>query len=244
MKRNNIDGRKLRVDRRSTRGQGKTRNRVGVEDGKTLQWLQINLGRVEPCGFVGPVRPHDKLRARAQAHVGLEDAVRVVQIGQDQIELGEVVRQIFGQVAAAGEKAGKSARFDGLNPVHQAARQSQLGNVRVPEDFEVGRRKQPAQRGYRRQRQYEVPNRPTSNDQNPAPKRTHMMNLANTRRAYTATLNTVSPSPATNRPKASLIPQPTLMRPSFAVPQASKSRSRHGETVSQMPATTNAYAHV
>ena len=143
-------------------------NGVGVEDGEALEGLKIDFGGVESGGLVRPVRPRDKLRARAKAHVGLENAVRVVQIRQDQIELGEVLGEVFGQFAAAREEARQRARFDGLNPIHQAAGQGQLRNVGVAEDFEVSRGELPAQGGYRRQSQDEVTYRSAANHQNPA----------------------------------------------------------------------------
>ena len=89
----------------SLRAEAQARDRVRVEDGKPLQRLQVNLCSVEAGCFVCPVPTGDELGARAQPHIGFENAIRVVQIRQDQVELGEIVRQVLGQLAATCEEA-------------------------------------------------------------------------------------------------------------------------------------------
>ena len=51
----------------------------------------------------------DELRARAAGDVGSENVVRVVQIRNDQVELGKIIRQILRQRAVACEKSGERA---------------------------------------------------------------------------------------------------------------------------------------
>ncbi len=228
-------------------------NGIRVENGQPLQRPQIDPRSVKPGGLLRPMRTGDELGAGAQPHVGSEDAVRIVQIGQDQIELRKVVRHVFRQPAAAGEKAGQRAGVNGLYAVHEAARQRELGDVGIAQHFEMRLGELPAQGCDGRQGQDKVPNRPAPNDQNLALERTHRISaltpslttnsrplpqVLHVRRAQVTDRNTVSPSAATNKPNARRTPHPTLMRCSVAVPQASKSRSRQGEIVNQMPATT------
>jgi hypothetical protein len=152
MQRQQVGSRQLIVDRRSAGTEAQARDGVSVKYSEPLQWLKIDFRSVESGRLIHPMGTHNKLGARATPHVGLEDRVWIVQIGQDQIELGEVVCQVLSQLTAAREEAGQRARFDGLDPVHQAANQSQLRNVGVAQHFEVGLRKLPAQRGDCRQR--------------------------------------------------------------------------------------------
>ena len=51
-------------------GRAQIGHRVGVEDRQAFQRLQIDLRRVDPRRVIRPVRPGDKLRRRATAHVG------------------------------------------------------------------------------------------------------------------------------------------------------------------------------
>lgn len=107
--------------------------------------------------LVGAMGPDDELRPRAKTYVRLEDMVGVVEVGNDQVELGEVVHQVFGQFAVAGEETGKRAGLNGLNPVDQTACHRQLGDVRIAEDFEMCSRELLAQGRNRRKRKDEVP---------------------------------------------------------------------------------------
>ena len=170
----------MRVESRRPTGEGKAGDGVGVENGESLEWLKIDFRGVQLGRLAHPMRTHDKLGAAATPDIGLENPVRVVQIGQDQIELGEVVCQVLRQLPAAREKAGQRPRFDGLDPVYQATRQSQLGDVGITQHFEVGLRKLSAQRGDGRQCQNEIADRAAANDQNPALGRIHGINTSRT----------------------------------------------------------------
>ena len=65
--------------------------------------------------------PGDELRPCATGYIGFEDLIWVVQIGNDQIEFGKIIHQIFGQFTMTGKKAGQRAGLDCLDQVDQAA---------------------------------------------------------------------------------------------------------------------------
>jgi len=137
-------------------GKGKPRDGVGVEDGEAFEGFEIDFGGVDMDAFVRAVGADNELRAGAAGDVGLEDFVWVVKVGEDEIEFGEVVSEVIGELAVAGEKAGEGLGFDGLHAVDEAAGQRELGDVRVAEDFDLGSGELPAQGGDGRERQDEV----------------------------------------------------------------------------------------
>src|SRR5207302_119130 len=194
-------------------------------DCQPFERLEINFGRVQPAPFVWPMRAFDELPARAAAHIRFENFIRVVQIRHHQIEFGKIIREVLGEFAAPGEKARQCSRLDRLGAIHQPAGYCKLDDMWVAEHFQVRFRKLPPQGSYGRQRQDKISNRPAAYDQNFAAERTHA--------------NFVSPSTATSKPNARRIPHPTFTRFSLAVPHCSKSRSRQGDTVNQMPPTTS-----
>ena len=130
---------------------------------------------MEPGPLVRAMRAGDELRARATADVVLENLVGVIQVGNDQIEVGEIVRQLLGQFAATREKPGQRAGFDGLRLVGQAAGQGQGHDVRIAEHFQARLGKLPTQRGHGRQGQNEIPNGAASNDQDLAAEGFHKL---------------------------------------------------------------------
>src|SRR5947209_22998 len=116
------------------------------------------------------MRAGDELRARATADVGLKNPVRIVEIGDNQIELGKIVDEVRLEFAVTGEKAGQRSSFDGLHPIDQPASEGQFGNVRVSQDFQKRLGKVLPQRRDRRQRKDEITDRAAANDQNLAAK--------------------------------------------------------------------------
>jgi len=162
-----------RAGRRRGRRQAQAGDGVGVKDGQAFERLEIDFGGVQAASVHGPVRSGDEIGAGAEGHIRPENAVRVVEIGDDDIESGEVADEFGGQPAAAGEKAGEVGGFNGLNPVDQAARQGQLGDVGIAEDFQVRGGELPPERGDRRQREHEVADGPAANHQQFALARIH-----------------------------------------------------------------------
>ncbi len=67
----------------------------------------------------------------------MENLVRVVEVGEDHRETGEVILQFLGQRPVLSKKARQRARFDGMDLVGQATRQGELRDVRITEDGEA-----------------------------------------------------------------------------------------------------------
>ena len=177
--------------------------------------------------FVRAVRTSDELTNQAAADVGFENPVRVVEIRNDQVELGEVIHQILFQCATAGEKPRQTARFNRLHAVRQTARHGELGDVRITKHFEVRLGKLSAQGGNGRQCENKIADGSAANDQNLGFDCAHIAR------------NAVRPRIITNTAKASRMALPMRMRSSVAVAQFKMSRSFHGVTVNQTPATTS-----
>ena len=204
-----------------------TRHGVRVEDGQPFQRFEINLRGVDSFRFVRAVRADDELSDQTAADVGFENLVRVVKIRNDQVELGEVIHQIRLKRAAAGEKARQPARLNRLHAVRQTARHRELGDVRITEHLQVRLGKLAAQGGNGRQRENEIADGSAANDQNPGFDCAHIAR------------NAVRPRISTNTANARRMALPMRMRSSVAVAQFKMSRSFHGVTVNQMPATTS-----
>src|SRR4029078_9797987 len=124
-----------------SRAQAQSGDRVGFENRQAFQRFQEHLGRMDRLTLVRPMRAGDKLRRRAASHVCFEYFVRVVQVRNDDIELGKVIRQISGQFAVTREKTSERARLNGTCLVDDAAGQRQLDYVWITEDLEMGLRK-------------------------------------------------------------------------------------------------------
>ena len=141
------------------------RQRVGVEDGEALEGLEKDFGGVERLGFIRSVRAREELRLAASLHVLCEEAVGVVEVGDDDVEAGEVVAHRVVEVAPIGEEARERAGFDGTDGIGEAAVQGERGDVRVAEDFEMRVGEPPPQRREHRQREDEVPDGSAANDE-------------------------------------------------------------------------------
>src|SRR5262249_51166280 len=132
---------------------------------------------------------------------------------------------------------------DRLDAVHELTGNGELNDVRITQHFELRLRELPAQGGNRGKREDEVTDRAAANDEDFA---ALLHDQVGRRSAATGwqhgiyiARNAVKPSIATNNPNASRMPEPTRTRVSLAVAQFSASRNRHGEMVSQIPATTS-----
>src|SRR3954454_3418754 len=89
----------------------KTWNVVGIKNCESLERFKINSRSVQMTILMGPMWPSDKLPRRATAYVDLKNLIWVVKIGDDQIELGKVIRQFFRQLAIAGKESSHWPRF-------------------------------------------------------------------------------------------------------------------------------------
>src|SRR5205823_5233506 len=75
-------------------GQSQARNWIGLEDGKALERFEKSLAGVERFRFVWPMGSCQELGAGAPADVGLRNSIRIVQVRNDEVELGKVIDQI------------------------------------------------------------------------------------------------------------------------------------------------------
>lgn len=164
-----VEGGWLRVKRQA-------RKVVRVENGEAFQRAEIDFCGVDFFTFVGAIGSDDELGLGATADVGFENVVGVVKVGDDDVEFGEIVRQIFGEDAAAGEEAGEGAGFDGLDAVDEAAGLGELDNMGIAQDFEVGLGKLLPQGGDGGQREDEISNGAAANDQDFSASRLHEEN--------------------------------------------------------------------
>jgi hypothetical protein len=156
----------------------KLRHVVGIENCEALEGPEVNLGGMHFFGFVWSMRADDELGGGAAGDVGFENIIGVVEIGEDDIEFGEIVREVLGEDSAPGEKTGEGARFDGLHAVDEAGGLGELDDVRVAEDFQVGVGKLTAQGGDRGQREDKISNRAAANHENFSASRLHEQNCA------------------------------------------------------------------
>src|SRR5258708_35823650 len=84
-----------------------------------------------------PMRSNDKLRPAAQAHIRSEDRIRVVEIGNYQIELRKIIDQITGKRAASSKKPRQGSRLDRVHLVHQSPGHGQLNDVGITQHLEL-----------------------------------------------------------------------------------------------------------
>src|SRR6266576_6913655 len=112
------------------------------------------------------MRTGDELRERTTGHVSLENFIRIVEVGNNDVELGEVIREFGGQFPVARKEARQTARLNRLCPIHQPARERQPHDVRVAENFEMRPGKLPPQRRDGRQRENEITDRAAANYEN------------------------------------------------------------------------------
>src|SRR2546422_838061 len=87
--------------------------------------------------LIGPMWRGDELRFRCASDVLLEDAVGIVEIGNDYCELGKVSLERLVELAMASEEAGERSRFDGTHRVREAGQNCKLRDVRVTENFDA-----------------------------------------------------------------------------------------------------------
>src|SRR5947209_20628920 len=69
--------------------EGQARDGVRVKNRQPFERFEKGLGGVDFGPYVGTVRSRDELCGGASADVGLKDAVGIIQVGHNQIELGE-----------------------------------------------------------------------------------------------------------------------------------------------------------
>ena len=151
----------------------KKRRRIGVVDRQPFQGFEKDFGRVQGEFFIGAMRSCDELRFRAASYVLLKYSVRIVQVGDNYCEAGEIIGQTFIQRAIARKEAGQCPRFDGFHGVCEPALQSQLRDVRVTEYLQARIRELISQRREHRQCQDEVSDRAAADDEDFAEHVTH-----------------------------------------------------------------------
>src|ERR1035437_4029391 len=132
---------------------------IRVENSEAFQRLKKNFRRVDLPGFIRTMRTDDEYRPRTTRHVVLKNFVRVVKVGNDDVEPGKVTRQIPGQFATTRKKARQRAGFDGLHAIYQPADLRELRDVRVAENFQMRLRELLAPRSDGRQGENEITNR-------------------------------------------------------------------------------------
>ena len=145
---------------------GKKRHRISLVDCQPFQRFEENFGRVQREFFLGPVWPDDELRFRAARHVFLKYSVRIVQVGDNDCEAGEIIRQRLVEGAVPGEETGERAGVNRANLVYRSASECQLRDVRIAQHLQMRLGKLPPQRREHRQRQNEVANRAAADNEN------------------------------------------------------------------------------
>ena len=119
--------------------------------------------------LLGAMRPRNKLGLGDAGDVVAEDLIRVVEIGEDDVEAGEVFAQRRIEFPAPRKKPRRSPGFDGTDFVDHARVFGQGGDVRIAQHFEMGLGKLFSQRGQRGQGEDEIADGPAANDQDFAP---------------------------------------------------------------------------
>ena len=97
--------------------------------------------------------------------VGLEDSVRIEEVGNRQIEFGEVIAPIGLKDASLGEKSRQSRTVNGPDLVHPTRSGDQLAETGIGHQFEPGLWPLLPDPRHRRQREQKIPERAATDDQ-------------------------------------------------------------------------------
>src|SRR5262245_47400835 len=111
------------------------------------------------------MRRGDKLAVQTFVDVGFENLVRVVEVRNDDVELGEIIAQVFRQFSVTRKKSGQCARLDRLHSIHQSASERELCDMRVAQDFKMRVGKLIPQRSENGKRENEISNRAAADDE-------------------------------------------------------------------------------
>lgn len=139
---------------------------IGVKNCESLEWREESFGGVEIGIFVGAMGACDELGAGGACDIGLEDFIRIVKIGQDEVETPEVGGEIGIQIAVAGEETGQGPGFDGSQLVDPF--RGELSDVRIAEQGQVSLGKLLAEGGDGGQGEDEIADGAAADDQNAA----------------------------------------------------------------------------
>ena len=154
------------VERCGLRLEGQARHVVRIENCQSLERLKIHSGSMEKILLIRPMRSGNELPHRTTAYVGLKNLIGIVKIGDNQIELGKIIRELFRQLAIARKKSSQCPRFDGLNTIHQPSGQRQLHDVRIAQNLQMRLGELAAQSRDGWQRQDEIADGSAANNQN------------------------------------------------------------------------------
>jgi len=90
------------------------------EDGQTFERLEQDLGGMNTRSIVWPVRANDELRLRAARYIRLKDAVRIVEVRNDDRKTRKEFLERFLQSAVAGKERRERSGFNRTNCVDQS----------------------------------------------------------------------------------------------------------------------------
>src|SRR6266446_2568107 len=154
------------VERCGLRLEGQPRNVIRIENCQSLERLKIHSRSVEMTFLIRPMWPGNELPHRTTSYIDLKNLIRIVKIGDDQIELRKIIRKLFRQLAIACKESSQCPGFNGLNAIHQPSGQGQLHDVRITQDLKVRFGKLPAQSRDGWECQNEIADRSAANNQN------------------------------------------------------------------------------
>jgi hypothetical protein len=95
--------------------------------------------------FIGPVSTGKELSFRAGSNIRSKDFIRIIKIGDDDVETGKVFAKVRVERATTRKKAGQRTGFYGPQAVHQPSGQRELGDVRIAQELDVSLRELLAQ---------------------------------------------------------------------------------------------------
>jgi len=119
------------------------------------------------------MRANDELCLGAPGHIGLKEPVRIVEVGEDNRKVREVIPKFHGQLSIASEEPGQRASFNRAHFLRQPPGNRKLCDVTVAQDLDA----RPGQPGSQH-RQYgqgenEVPNGATADNEDLSRRLTH-----------------------------------------------------------------------
>jgi hypothetical protein len=153
-------GRNLSILRRNKNFSGE----VVRLDAKLGQWTRELHGSVfGRCEFP---RTENQIFYSAPAEIRLKDAIRIVKIAHDQIEAGEIIREVRRQFRIFREKTGEWPVLDGTDSFRITAVLGEPDDMFVAEDFQVHAGIRLAKRTQGRQRQNKIADRAAADNEN------------------------------------------------------------------------------
>jgi hypothetical protein len=108
------------MDRHPGSGAGRRRagvqtwHGIGFEDGEIPEWFEKRLDGVRAAAFVGTMRSPMELGSGTAPDVLAEDAIGIVEVGQDDVEPLEERGHGVVEFAVAREESGQGPGFDGV----------------------------------------------------------------------------------------------------------------------------------